>query len=138
MDYSNFLTHGFLVDDALRAGEYYHKLFPAPLRQNLDTFVEMETESPCGLYFWKYDHLARHLGPEAMAKVKHRVMCNIQYKTREEVDAAYEDLKGKGVEFLAAPQEWKWNDDDPDYAQNAYAGFFVDPFGYAWELWVYG
>lgn len=138
MDYSNFLTHGFIVEDPIKSAEYYKDIFPAPWRQDLDTFVELDTESPSGLFFWKYEHLKRHLGEEAMSKIKHCSMCAIQYKTREEVDKGYEDLKSKGVEFLAPPQEWKWNDDDPDYKANSYAAYFVDPFGYFWELWVYG
>jgi len=138
MDYSNFITHGFLVDDPKEPGEYYRKrFFPAPLRQNLETFVEFETDSPCGLFLWKYDDLAGHLGEEAMKNIRHRSMCAILYETREEVDRGYADLTSKGVKFLSPPQEWKWDDSDPEYECNSYAAYFVDRFGYLWELWAY-
>ena len=63
-----------------------------------------------------------------MSKVKHRLMGAIHFETAEEVDAACQELKGKGVEFVSKPTDWPWN---------ARAACFVDPEVGLWEIYAW-
>ena len=51
-----------------------------------------------------------------------------KYKTNKEVDAAYNKLKSKGVEFVASPKLQSWGE---------YTAFFSDPDGNIHELVSY-
>lgn len=121
-------THGFLVEDVDKETAFYTENLGYKIQRTGESFVVFETDSPTGLFLWGYDHLTRHLGREAMSKVKHRAMTCVLYNTSSEVDEEFNRIVEQGASVIAAPQKWPWN---------AYAAYVTDPFGFLWELWAW-
>jgi len=79
-------------------------------------------------FMWQRSHLNEHFGADVMANVKHSCMGAIKFDNPEEVDAAYSELKSKGVKFIVDPNDWPWD---------ARAAYFIDDSGYLWELYAW-
>lgn len=125
----NHNCFGILVDDIGETIDFYTKVMGYGINEkNHDgvTFTEFATGGPITFFAWRWDHLVEHLGPEAMGQVKHRAQSAIYFDDPAELDAAYEELRAKGVHFIAGPKDWVWN---------ARAAYFVDEEGYMWELY---
>lgn len=125
------VAHGFLVDDVYGSVKYYEeKMGWKPTRVD-ETFAELETNNGMEFFFWQWAHIEKHLGREVMAQVKHRNQQACRFERPEEIDAAYEELKGRGLKFLTKPRNYEWN---------ARAVYFLDPEGFMWELfcWIGG
>lgn len=121
-------AYGLLVDEVDKMVNFYRDTLGFKVTRQSDTFALMDNGGPLLLFFWQWKHLQKHLGIEAMKKVKHRTQSALRFDTPQEVDAAYEDLLAKGIEFVAQPANWEWN---------AYAAYFVDRDGYMWEIFCW-
>ncbi len=120
---NNFVAHGFLVDDINKQKEFYVNNLGYEIGRENETFVKFEKGPDGGLFLWSWEHISKHLG----VKDIHRTMQAIKFDSRAELDEAWEYLKDK-VNVVSEPKDWTWN---------AYAGYFVDPQNYLWELWTW-
>jgi len=117
---------GLLVDDAAEAADYYTNVMGYKIDVVADSFFQFDTGGRAIFFVWQWDHLVKHLGEEAMSKVKHRVQSAIYFEKPADVDKYYEKLKSEGVRFIVEPRDWEWE---------ARAAYFVDDDGYMWELY---
>lgn len=127
MKYIN-TAHGMLVPNTKKAIPFYRDILGYRLIDEAEGFALFDAEG-ARLFLWEWSHVSKYVGAERMAKVKHRCMFAIRFDTPQEVDAAYQELMGKGVDFVIAPQDWP--------AWKAHAGYFVDPDGYMWEIFCW-
>ncbi|MDX9851514.1 MAG: VOC family protein [Anaerolineaceae bacterium] len=121
-------AHGMLVPNVKEIIPFYRDILGYEIIDEADGFVLFDAEG-ARLFMWELPHITKYLGVERMAKVKHKTQFAIRFDTPSEVDDAYKELSGQGVDFVIAPQDW------PDW--KAHAGYFVDPNGYMWEIFCW-
>ncbi|MBN8993935.1 MAG: VOC family protein [Rhizobiales bacterium] len=81
------------------------------------------------LALWQIDHISSHTGiSNVRGPGAHKACIAVKLDTPAELDAAYAELKGKGVPFQAPPA---------DYAWNAYCCYFTGPDDEVWELYAW-
>ena len=102
------VAHGMLVDNVEKALPFYRDILGYKVVRTGPSFVLFNAEG-ARLFMWEWQHIVDHMGAERTSKVKHRCMFAIEFDNQNEIDMAYEELSGKGVEFIAEPQNWPWN-----------------------------
>ncbi len=117
-----------LVPNVQESIPFYRDIMGYEIVNEAEGFVTFKVDG-ITLFMWEWPHIARYIGQERMEKVKHKNLFAIYFENRKEVDLAYKELSGQGVDFVIEPQDW------PDW--KAYAGYFVDPNGYMWEIWCW-
>jgi catechol 2,3-dioxygenase-like lactoylglutathione lyase family enzyme len=81
------------------------------------------------LALWEIDHISRHTGiSNIRGPGAHKACIAVKLDSPAELDAAYAELKAKGVPFEAPPA---------DYAWNAYCAYFTGPDDEVWELYAW-
>lgn len=120
-------AQGYLVPNTKEAISFYRDILGYSILYEAEGFASFDAHGS-RFFLWEWPHIERHVGVDRMQRVKHKSMFAIYFQNRKEVDEAYQYLCSKNVEFVAAPQEWIWE---------AYAGYFVDPNGYLWEIWCW-
>jgi len=121
-------AHGLLVPNITEIIPFYRDVLGYQIINQGESFVLFDAEGS-RLFMWEWSHLSRYIGEDRMTKVKHKTQFAIRFDTSEEVDAAYQELFSKGVDFVISPQDWP--------AWKAHAGYFVDPNGYMWEIFCW-
>ena len=117
-----------IVADVDRAAAFYGETLGLPMRFRNENFADFDLGEGARLALWEYAHVSEAVGVEAVGKPGNRFMGAIRLDTGEEVDAAYEELKEKGVNFIKEPSDWQWG------ARTAY---FTDPDGHLWEIYAW-
>ncbi len=77
------------------------------------------------LSFYPIDKLADEVPISPSAKDAQGFTMALNMRSKEEVDAAFADLKAKGANIAKAPEEVFWG---------GYSGYVVDPENNAWEI----
>ena len=123
----SFVTLG--VADLERSRAFYRdvlKLPPIPMPPDADVaFFEL---GRTWLSVWSRDALAADAGlpsppPAAPAFPGFSLAHNL--RSIEAVDALFDELRAAGVKIVKPPHRMEWG---------GYAGYFVDPDGFLWEL----
>lgn len=118
-----------IVPNVDRAVAFYGETLGLPMRFRNENFADFELGDGARLALWEHSHVSEALGGGGVVgKPGNRFMGAIRFDTGKEVDAAYEELEGKGVNFLTAPTDWPWG---------ARAAYFKDPHGYLWEIYAW-
>ena len=122
-------AHGLLVEDVYRVANEYTRCFGYKPSRIDETFAGFPFGEEGEFFLWQWEHLEKHLGKDVMEKVKYRDQQAVRFKTRKEVDEAYEELKkNKNIKFLTEPKDYEWN---------AYCVYFLDISGHMWELYCW-
>ena len=117
-----------IVENVDRAAAFYRDVIGLPMRLRNEDFADFEMSSGVRLALWEHPHVAEAVGKDNIGVRGNRIMGAVQMESAEEVDAAYEKLNAKGVNFIVPPKEWPWG---------AYAAYFADPDGYLWEFYTW-
>jgi catechol 2,3-dioxygenase-like lactoylglutathione lyase family enzyme len=114
-----------MVSDLGRSVEFYRDKLGMLVRYSSKGFVTLDA----GVVPFQLEALSeatKTFGTEAVLadrEAGHRVALTVRV---EDVDAAYRDLKDKGVKFIKAPTDMPWGHRNAD---------FVDPDGNIWVLY---
>jgi uncharacterized protein len=119
--------YGLLTDSVERSIDFYHGVLGFEIKRRDTGFAEFWTGDTI-LCIWEADDVKQHLGKDSVTDKGHWFMGAFQFDTGEEVKAAYDELKSKGVEFLTELKFWDWG---------ATAAYFKDPDGYLWEIYAW-
>jgi catechol 2,3-dioxygenase-like lactoylglutathione lyase family enzyme len=114
-----------MVSDLRRSVEFYRDKLGMPVRYNSEGFVTLDADA-VPFQLEALSEAARTLGAEAVLadrEAGHRLALTVRV---EDVDAAYRDLREKGVKFIKAPTDMPWGHRNAD---------FVDPDGNIWVLY---
>ena len=115
-----------LVDDLERSAAFYTQRVGLVLHRKAYGFAQYEPRRGVHLSTWQIDYFCEHVGlPRQVHRASHKAMPGVLMGSAAEVDAAYAELKSRGVTFAKQPQLYPWN---------AYACYFADPDGNIWEL----
>jgi uncharacterized protein len=117
-----------LVRDLDQAIAFYRDRVGFQLRRLAPGFADFSTAGVI-LALWQVDHMQSHLKlPPGPRGTGWKTMAAIQVKDSERVRALHQELSGRGVPFLAAPEAYPWN---------AYACYFNDPEDNLWEIYTW-
>ncbi len=124
--FHNIMATELLVTDLTKCTAFYRDTLGLQVRESESTpdSVSFQIDN---LYFWLLDvsAAARVVSEEPLdLKIEGRPRVLLAARV-EDVDAAYEELKGKGVTFLRPPTDQPWG------FRTAY---FADPEGNLWEI----
>lgn len=119
---------GMLVPNIQEVIHFYRDILGYSVVRESESFITFDAGGKT-LFMWEWDHINKHIGSENMKKVQHKNLFAILFKNRQEVDLAYKELLNQGVDLVRKPQYW------PDW--KSYAGYFIDPNGYMWEIWCW-
>jgi catechol 2,3-dioxygenase-like lactoylglutathione lyase family enzyme len=115
-----------LVDDLQRSVDFYTGKLGLVLHRKAYGFAQYEPRRNVHLSTWQVDYFCDEVGlPRQAYRALNKAMPGVLLSSAAEVDAAYAELKGRGVAFAKPPQTYPWN---------AYACYFDDPDGNIWEL----
>jgi catechol 2,3-dioxygenase-like lactoylglutathione lyase family enzyme len=79
------------------------------------------------LALWEIGHISRNTGiANIPGPGAHKACIAVHIATAAELDAAYAELKARGVLFQAPPKDYPWN---------AYCCYFTGPDDELWELY---
>ena len=117
-----------IVADVDRAAAFYGETLGLPMRFRNENFADFDLGEGARLALWEYAHVSGAVGVETVGKPGNRFMGAIRLDTGEEVDAAYEELRKKGVNFIKEPSDWPWG---------ARAACFTDPDGHLWKIYAW-
>ncbi|TWF58447.1 VOC family protein [Neorhizobium alkalisoli] len=117
-----------LVKDTQRSIDFYVKKLGFEINRRAEGFVEFNGAG-LTLACWEIDHLSDNTGvSNAKAEGPHKACIAVRVPSPEGVDAAYTELKGKGVPFYGEPADYVWN------ARGAY---FIGPDDELWEIYAW-
>jgi catechol 2,3-dioxygenase-like lactoylglutathione lyase family enzyme len=114
-----------MVRDLGRSVEFYRDKLGMAVRYSSEGFVTLDA----GVVPFQLEALSestKTFGSEAVLadqEAGHRVALTVRV---EDVDAAYRELRDKGVKFIRAPTDMPWGHRNAD---------FVDPDGNIWVLY---
>ena len=77
------------------------------------------------LALWTHEALAADLGMDPAVGPYRAVSLAYNARSRDEVDAIFERVRGGGAVITKAPAETSWG---------GYSGYFADPDGHQWEV----
>lgn len=118
----------FLVEDIERSVAFYRDKFGFRLRTKAPGFADFTTKN-VALALWEIDHIAATVGisNKRSGPGVHKAVGAIEVATGAEVDALYEELRGRGVDtFTSPPKEYPWR---------ARCVYFTDPDEHLWEIY---
>ncbi len=124
--FRNIMAVHLLVRDLAKCTAFYRDTLGLKVRESWSTpdSIAFEMDNP---YFWVLEAAgAAHVASEEPLDLKGEGGPRVMLATTvEDVDAAYEELRARGVRFLRPPA------DQPFGMRTAY---FVDPEGNLWEI----
>ncbi len=80
------------------------------------------------LALWERTHIAANTGVPVDLAAPASLAIAIKLASGAEVDASYDELSQKGVQFVRPPADYSWN---------ARCVYFVGPDGEIWELYAW-
>jgi hypothetical protein len=117
-----------IVPDLDRAVSFYGKTIGLPMRLRNEDFADFDLGEGARLALWHHPHVSQAVGTTEVGPHGNRTMGAVRLGTAQEVDAAYDELKARGVDFVTEPRDWPWG---------ARAAYFKDPDGYLWEIYTW-
>ena len=119
----------FLVEDVERSVAFYRDKLGFKLRTRAEGFADFTTKD-VALALWEIDHIAAATGISNARSGPgvHKAVAAIEVYDPAEVDALYEELSAKSVEFVSPPK---------DYAWRARCVYFTDPDENLWEIYAW-
>lgn len=117
-----------LVPDVNQSVEFYRDKLGFSLKREDIGFAEFEVGGSTAFALWEATDIQQHLGKDVVSKEGHWFMGAFEFQTAEELEAAYQELKSKGVDFVKELHDWPWG---------ARAAYFADPDGYLWEIYAW-
>ena len=118
-----------IVEDIQRSITFYRDQIGLKVARVNVGFAKFE--SPIAdLALWEAGHVRECLDIRAGAvdgKLR-RTMIACRLDSASDVDAWYEELRARGVDFMTPPRHHDWN---------AYAAYFADPDGNIWEIFTW-
>ena len=115
------------VADIDRAIAFYRNRLGLQLKRHDTGFAEFWTEGVI-LALWETGDLRHALGLPEERRVGPHAMVAIRLETGDAVDAAYAELKARGVAFSKPPETYPWG---------ARAVYFTDPDDNLWEIYCW-
>ena len=118
-----------LVEDAERTVEFYTEKLGFKLRRRAEGFADFVSKGVT-LACWELDHINRHCGVSNLRAQRgaSKACVAVRLDSPAEIDAAYAELKAKGVNFIRPPEDHPWN---------ARCIYFTDPDDNLWELYAW-
>ncbi|EHS49116.1 Glyoxalase/bleomycin resistance protein/dioxygenase [Rhizobium sp. PDO1-076] len=117
-----------LVRDTQRSIDFYAGKLGFEINRQAEGFVEFNGAG-LTLACWEIDHLSDNTGvSNAKAEGPHKACIAVRVSSPDAVDAAYAELKDKGVPFYREPADYVWN------ARGAY---FIGPDDELWEIYAW-
>ncbi len=117
-----------LVRDIQRSIDFYARKLGFEINRQASGFVEFNGAG-LTLACWEIDHLSDNTGvSNAKAEGPHKACIAVRVGSPDAVDAAYTELKDKGVPFYGEPADYVWN------ARGAY---FIGPDDELWEIYAW-
>ena len=118
-----------IPDDLDRAIAFYCDALGYRVSHRMPGFADFIGPGPV-LALWEAGHIRANTGVPATAgrATGPRVMLAIELDSPGEVDAVYERLASRGVEFYRVPADYPWN---------ARCAYFGGPCGEFWELYAW-
>ena len=118
-----------IVEDVQRSIRFYRDQVGLNLSRVNEGFAKFESPA-ADLALWEAGHVRDGLDIRAGAidgKLR-RMMIACRLDSAGYVDAWYDELRARGVDFIAPPRRHDWN---------VYAAYFADPDGNIWELFTW-
>lgn len=115
--------------DLEAAVAFYSEKLDFEIGHRMPGFVDFDGPGVT-LAVWDADEIRSATGVPAQATEPdgHGVMVAVRLESARAVDAKYDQLRGRGVEFYGPPQ---------DYAWTARAIYFAGPCGEFWEFYAW-
>jgi catechol 2,3-dioxygenase-like lactoylglutathione lyase family enzyme len=115
-----------LVADLERSIAFYTRKIGFELDRKAPGFAQYKARQGVHLSTWEAGHFHAATGlPDHGARPLNKMMAALLLPSQAAVDAAYAELKERGVSFVHPPKRHAWN---------AYATYFDDPDGNIWEI----
>ena len=118
-----------IVENIQRSIKFYRDQVGLNLVRVNEGFAKFETRT-ADLALWDSSQVREGLNIRAGAidgKLR-RMMIACRLGSAGEVDGWYDQLRARGIDFVAPPQHHDWN---------VYAAYFADPDGNIWELFTW-
>jgi catechol 2,3-dioxygenase-like lactoylglutathione lyase family enzyme len=120
----------FLVGDLERSVAFYTERVGFELARKAPGFAQYRPQGGVHVSTWETAHFCGATGlPGAVPRRLNKAMGGLLVASASDVEAAYEQLRGRGVAFPKPPMLYEWN---------AYAAYFQDPDGNVWEIYCWG
>jgi catechol 2,3-dioxygenase-like lactoylglutathione lyase family enzyme len=130
LEYTRITGCCLLVTDIDRSVSFYTEKVGFLLHRRAFGFAQYEPRNGVHLSNWQIDYFCEQTGlPRQEHRALHKAMPGMLLGSAAEVDAAYDELRARGVVFAKPPKLYPWN---------AYAAYFDDPDGTIWEIFHWG
>jgi uncharacterized protein len=116
-----------LVRDIEASVAFYRDKLGFALQHRAPGFADF-TGAGHTLALWERRHIAEHAGVSVDPTASANMVIAVRLREAAELDAAYDELREKGVPFVRGPADYPWN---------ARCVYFAGPDGEIWELYAW-